>query len=486
MHIPPQPTVYEINTATWLYSLRPAGGRPRVTLGTVPSQEWDRLAERGIDAVWLMGVWQRSAVGKELAWNNASLREEMRSVLPDVRPEDVLGSPYCIRSYAVDPLFGGNEGLARARRELADRGIALILDYVPNHVAPDHPWVARRPDFFIRATEADLIRNPDDVWTNGVSVFARAKDPFFPPWTDVLQLNAFSPDLRRGSASVLSGIANQCDGVRCDMAMLMCTDVFSRTWGERAGLAPGTEFWQEVIPQVRAAHPEFTMIAEVYWGMEEDLFEQGFDYCYDKEFYDYVLARDSRALRTHLTSWANHERALRFLENHDEERAAIAYGSDRRLRLAHLMMETIPSARLYHAGQCDGLRTRIPVFLQRAPQEEGNPRMRAFCGSLTVAVARTGLREARWQLCNVTAAPDSHLLAWQWEGSAGHYVVVVNVGDSVERGYVPLGTYGGAGVSSVRSVMKGDDDVGGAVVQVCGDGLDVAVPPEDYGFLSVC
>src|SRR6478609_10946840 len=122
MRLPARPTIYEINTAVWL------GGR---TLDAVPASEWDALAALPVDAVWLMGVWERSPAGLEIALANPSL-----GLSPG---EDVIGSPYCVRDYVVDGRFGGPDALAAARAELAARGLKLILDYVPNHVAPDHP-----------------------------------------------------------------------------------------------------------------------------------------------------------------------------------------------------------------------------------------------------------------------------------------------------------------------------------------------------------
>ena len=174
-----------------------------------------------------MGVWQRSPVGREISLET----------YPELRAEDVIGSPYCVRDYVVDERFGGPDALAHARSELARRGVKLILDYVPNHVAPDHPWVAEQPGCF--------IYGPDGVIANG-------RDPYFPPWTDVVQLNAFSPELREAVAELLVGIAAQCDGVRCDMAMLMVNDVFARTWELPV---PAEEFWPPLIDRVKAVHP---------------------------------------------------------------------------------------------------------------------------------------------------------------------------------------------------------------------------------------
>ena len=140
MRLPVRPSVYEINTAVWLQRLGRGRGRP-LELGEVPGSEWDVLARLPVDAVWLMGVWQRSPAGRAAALAEPPLVAGYRVALPDLRDEDVIGSPYCVRDYVVDERFGGPRGLAAAREQLADRGLALILDYVPNHVAADHRWV---------------------------------------------------------------------------------------------------------------------------------------------------------------------------------------------------------------------------------------------------------------------------------------------------------------------------------------------------------
>ena len=196
MRLRSRPTIYEINTAVWLGELSRQLGRT-VGLSTVPAHEWDRLAALRVDAVWLMGVWQRSPAGLAIARRNPELVSSFGQALPDLHVDDVIGSPYCVGSYQLEPRFGEPEALATARGELASRGIGLILDYVPNHVAPDHPWTTEHPDYFIRGTAADVEADPASFLETSAGVLANGKDPYFAPWPDVVQLNAFSPRLRR-------------------------------------------------------------------------------------------------------------------------------------------------------------------------------------------------------------------------------------------------------------------------------------------------
>src|SRR5215469_3843546 len=200
------PRVYEINTWVWLSELGRKAVAP-VNLSSVPSTEWDAIASLGFDAVWLMGVWERSPAGIAIANKNSNLLADFRRALPDFCPEDNVGSPYCVRQYVVDQHLGGTKGLAIARKELAKRELRLVLDFVPNHVAPDHPWARQHPEYFIQGTLDNLRTDPASYIKVGETVYACGRDPYFPAWPDVLQLNAFQPRLRREVVDTLSDIA---------------------------------------------------------------------------------------------------------------------------------------------------------------------------------------------------------------------------------------------------------------------------------------
>lgn len=433
--------IYEVNTWIWLNELS-RKYRMTVTLGNVPPQEWDHIATLGFNAVWLMGVWERSRSGLEIAKQHEGIMNDLREALPDLREEDIAGSPYCVRDYHADEKIGGDKELEAARQALSQRGIRLILDFVPNHVAPDHPWTHDHPVYFIAGSEDELAQNPESWYRSGKKIFARARDPFYPAWPDVLQLNVFHEGFRKEMIRTLKMIAAQCDGIRCDMAMLVMNDIFAKTWGEKAGPAPENDFWPTVIAQVKKQFPEFLFIAESYWDMEKALIDQGFDFCYDKKHYDF-LKEGSVQTRDHLAEMENiQDHLLRFLENHDEPRAARLFRDDRNKALAVASL-TLPGARLLHDGQLEGRKIRVPVFLSRRPDEKENVDLKRFYLQLLKIQHYEAVRLGKWSVCSLSGWPDNqtclNLLAWEWISEHENLLIVVNLSDQPAQAHVRSG-----------------------------------------------
>lgn len=415
---PKSPVVFEINAWTWLHGL---GAE---SFFDVTASQWDELAELRADAVWLMGVWRRSPEGVRIARWEQGLEPEFRRTLPDFQDGDVSGSPYCIRDYVVDERFGGPAGLAAARGKLASRGMKLIVDFVPNHVAPDHAYRETNPEFLIPEGDG----------------FARGRDPYFPAWPDTLQLNAFHPGLREEMIRTLRSIAGQADGVRCDMAMLLLNEVFSRTWSLPA---PATEYWADVIGAVRDAHHGFLFIAEAYWDLEWRLQQLGFDYCYDKRLYDRLEHESAESVEGHLRATPEYQnRLIRFLENHDEPRAMATFGAARQ-QAAAIIAFTNPGAKLIHEGQLDGHRIKLPVQLGRRPEEPSHGELREFYLALLRLLAEDGFRDSRWEPCRREGWPDNdtqrNILAWARAASNGRrWLTVVNYSNARSQARVRL------------------------------------------------
>jgi hypothetical protein len=438
------PHLYEISAWPWLDRLSRRDGR-LVTLADVSAAEWDAVASQGMDIVYLMGVWKRSAIGRLMARTDLGLIKEYDLVLPGWGMDDVPGSPYCIQAYEPDERMGGWRGLDAARAALASRGLALVLDFVPNHTGFDHEWVRTRPDFYVQGTldnyRADpVLFHPMEDETGGTARFiACGRDPYFAPWRDVAQLNYFNPATREAMTGVLSSIAQHCDGVRCDMAMLVLNDVFAQTWAQRVDLlwqAPAAEFWPEAIRRAPMLY-----LAEVYWDREYQLQQQGFDYTYDKRLLDRLHHGNPSESRGHLHADPAYSGKLaRFLENHDETRSAATFGP--RLPAAAALTFTLPGLRFFFDGQFAGAWLRAPVQLGRWPEDPDRADIRDFYARLLPAIDTPLFHEGAWSLLEVRGAGDAtytDLIACAWRHDNDMAIVVVNITDHAAQGLVSAG-----------------------------------------------
>jgi hypothetical protein len=446
------PTLYQINTRVWLHELAGSLGRP-ATLADIPDDFLDRLASLGFDYIWFLGLWQTGAAGRQVALDRPDWRQAFQKMLPDLSEADVVSSPFGVVSYTLHRDFGDAAALPDLRRRLQARELKLMVDFVPNHTALDHPWVQAHPEYYVQGSPADLAREPHNYrqveTEHGTVILAHGRDPYFPGWTDTFQLNYRHPALREAMARELLRLADQADGVRCDMAMLLLPEVIQRTWGARSqpagGVAPvDTSFWPEAISRVKAQNPRFLFMAEVYWGLEAELLEQGFDFAYDKGLYDALLSRDAAQVRAHLKSDpANQGKLVHFLENHDEPRAAGKFPTPVH-QAAAVVTYFLPGLRFFHDGQLEGRRVQVPMQLRRRPAEPVDQVLQEFYLKLLDCLQRPELGEGRWQLREIHPAPagkfpPDHLLAFWWAGTAGqHLLVAVNYGPAPGQGYVDL------------------------------------------------
>jgi len=428
MEQPKYPSLYQINTRVWLTELSGNLGR-RATLDDIPDNELDQLTERGFDWIWFLSVWTTGEVAQKISRDNPEWRHDFENTLPDLQEKDIAGSGFAITGYNVHPDLGGDEALKRLRDRLQNRGLKLMLDFVPNHMAPDHPWVNNHPDYFVAGTVNDLEKNPQNYTRikngNNDIVLAYGRDPYFSGWPDTVQLDYSNPKTVEAMSNELLRISGQCDGVRCDMAMLILPEVFERTWGRRA-----QAFWPVAISRVRERLPDFLFLAEVYWDMEWTLQQEGFDYTYDKRLYDRLVEGDATAVREHFYAAPDYQdRLARFLENHDEPRIASVM-NNKNHEAAAVITFLSPGLRFFHQGQFDGRKKRISPHLIRGPQEIADIALQDFYAKFLDTIKKPGFRNGKWKLLNCISAWEGNetwdsFLAFSWQGMNGERALIV-------------------------------------------------------------
>jgi hypothetical protein len=442
MHKPLYPSLYQVNTRVWLTQLSRELGRP-ATLGDIPDADLDSLAQKGFDWVWFLSVWQTGLAGQRISRQNPEWRREFQETLPDLKEEDIPGSGFAITGYTVHRSLGGDAALARLRERLRKRGLRLMLDFVPNHTGLDHPWVEDHPEYYIAGTESDLAQAPQNYTRvhrrQGDIVLALGRDPYFAGWPDTLQLNYGNPATQEAMMGELVRIAGQCDGLRCDMAMLVSPDVFERTWGVHA-----QPFWPRATERAREKVPGFCFMAEAYWDLEWEMQHRGFDYAYDKRLYDRLREGHARPVREHFYAALDYQNKLaRFLENHDEPRAVATFSPEVH-RAAAAITFLSPGLRFFHQGQFEGRRKRISPHLGRAPEEPVDQELKQFYERLLSVLRQPAVRQGEWELLQCTPAWDGNwtwdcFLAFAWQGPGeDRLLVTVNYASNQSQCHVLL------------------------------------------------
>ena len=409
----------------------------------MPDAALDRLAEQGFDWVWFLSVWQTGPAAQAISRANPGWRHEFEETLPDLTEADIAGSGFAIQNYAVHRDLGGDAALARLRQRLHARELKLMLDFVPNHMAPDHPWIDEHPDYFIPGSENDLACSPQNYvrvpTAKGPLVLAHGRDPYFDGWPDTLQLNYGHPQLQQAMTAELVRIAGQCDGVRCDMAMLILPDVFESTWGIRtepsgrrrshpcAGTIRTSSSWRRSTGIVNGRCSSRGSITPTTNGCTTGSARGTPGRC----------ASISTPVSTIRTSWpaswrttTSRGRRRRSRQTNTEAAAVLTFLS--------------PGLRFFHQGQFEGRRTRISPHLVRGPEEAIDQRLEQFYVKLLAVLRLPAVHNGQWQLLHCTPAWDgngSHdgFVCFAWSGAGGERLLVaVNYAPHQGQCYVQL------------------------------------------------
>ncbi|CEM12471.1 unnamed protein product [Vitrella brassicaformis CCMP3155] len=417
--LPKHPTLFQVSARIITFELGHVLKR-KATLEDIPDEYLDRISALGFDIFYLLGVWSTGQRSLEEA------RKHMKKISPQTPQDHVCSSPFSVTGYDVHSDFGGNEALKTLRMRLGKRGMRLLVDFIPNHIAHDHPWVQDSPHFIFPGNDHLLHTQPQNFFKgHHGKIFAHGKDPYFDGWQDTCQLNYAEEALRRQQTEVLEKISTMADGVRCDMAMLVTTDIFRKTWGGLYHQATGRdlghfeEFWPKAIKSVKSKNPEFIFMAEVYWDMEFHLQKQGFDYCYDKRLFDRLKLREGNEARMHLHADLGYQSKLvRFLENHDEDRSADTFKHINEHRAAAVACFTSPGCRFFYDGQLEGRKFHLEMQRVVRPPEAPNPEASGLYMSILDILRRPAIRNGDWIKAEVYAGGEGND---SWHNVIAHF-----------------------------------------------------------------
>ncbi len=428
--------LYQINARVFTKQL----GTTSPNIAETPTEYWKDLKDRGIDFVWLMGVWETSPNSIDKYCFHPSLVEEYDRANPEWQKKNVGGSPYAIEDYQISPLVGTLDDLLRAKSAINRAGLKLVLDFIPNHFNAESKLVETRPDLFFKASDKISGQPSPGFFERDNGCFANGRDPYFDPWTDTVQINYFLESTHEFMEQILLNLCEICDGVRCDMAMLVLPDIFQNTWGHlKQDDAVMQNFWRRAIPAVKRKNPTFLFMAEVYWDTEWRLQADGFDYTYDKKLLDLMLEGNISAIKGHLSGELSyHSKMVHFIENHDERRSLASFGFPK-VMAAATVTATLPGMTLYFEGQWHGARKKLPVQLVMDTKEISCPCpiadhsdsqcacINKFYQQLLTATHHEVFDKGAWQLCTDESLGD--LLAWKWKHQAKCIYVFINLTD---------------------------------------------------------
>lgn len=453
MHLHPavqnNPALYEINTRVWIKRFSQAA-----KLDEVPDEYWHELKSLGFEYIWLMGVWEINKNTIDKYCFEEGLIKEYNEALPDWKREDVIGSPFSIEDYKVSEDLGGEESLLNLKEKLNLLGMKLILDFIPNHFSAESYLLKEKPEIFLRGTDEDFKTGRELFFIKGDHIFAHGKDPYYPSWKDTVQVNYFSEHARKFMMQSLLNVSKLCDGVRCDMAMLIVNSIFRETWFEilkgKEFREPGVEFWRFAINEIKERDYDFLFIAETYWNMEWQLQQLGFDFTYDKSLLDRLRVNDVEEIKNHLSADDDFQKkSVRFIENHDESRAAVELGIEKS-KTAAVIMSSLTGMKLYYDGQLEGKEIKLPVQLGREPHEAANEDLKKFYTKLLKITSQNIFKNGSWELLEPEPAWEGgksyrRMLAWKWSFQNEIRVVVVNYADTSSHCSLRFDTNGHSG-----------------------------------------
>jgi glycosidase len=401
------------NAYVWLDQLSKMYQRPINSLGQIPDEELDKLAQWGFTGLWLIGLWERSSASKRI--------KQLRG-----NPEAVA-SAYSLLDYQIASDLGGEESYQNLRQRAWRRGIRLASDMVPNHMGIDSHWVMEHPDWFISQdyspfpsysfnganlswdervgiyvedhyynnTDAAVVFKRVDRWTGQEKYIYHGNDGTSMPWNDTAQLNYLKPDVREAVIQTILHVARKFPVIRFDAAMTLAKKHFQRLWFPEPGTggaipsraehgltkeqfdtAIPIEFWREVVDRVAQEVPDTLLLAEAFWLMEGYFVRTlGMHRVYNSAFMNMLRDEKNAEYRLVIKNTLEFDpeilkRYVNFMNNPDERTAVDQFGKEDKYFGICTMMVTLPGLPMFGHGQVEGFTEKYGMEYRRAYWEE--------------------------------------------------------------------------------------------------------------------
>ncbi|MGA8530695.1 MAG: alpha-amylase family glycosyl hydrolase, partial [Acidobacteriaceae bacterium] len=401
------------STYVWLAQLSRQYGRPIERLDQIPDEELETLAHRGMNALWLIGVWERSRASQMI--------KRMRG------QQDAVASAYSLFDYRIADDLGGDYAYRNLRERAARYGIRLASDMVPNHMGIDSPWLVEHPEWFLSRLDRpypaysfngpDLspdgrvsIRIEDHYYdqTDAAVVFQRrdnssghteyvyhGNDGTSFPWNDTAQLNYLSAAVREQVIQTILHVARLFPIIRFDAAMTLARRHVQRLWfpvpgsggsipsraefamtQEQFDAAMPHEFWREVVDRVAAEVPGTLLLAEAFWLLEGYFVRTlGMHRVYNSAFMNMLRDEENAKYRSVIKNTVEFDpdilkRYVNFMSNPDERTAIDQFGTGDKYFGVCTMLATLPGLPMFGHGQIEAFTEKYGMEYKRPRYEE--------------------------------------------------------------------------------------------------------------------
>ena len=401
------------STYVWLAQLSKQYGRSIRRLDEIPDEELATLARRGINSLWLIGVWERSRASrtiKLLCGNN-----------------DAVASAYSLFDYRIADDLGGDAAYTHLRDRAFHHGVRLASDMVPNHMGIDSPWVVEHPEWFIsrpyppypaysfegpdlssdgrvelkiedhyfEQTDAAVVFRRRDKASGETRFIYHGNDGTSFPWNDTAQLDYLNPAVREQVIQTILHVARLFPIIRFDAAMTLAKRHFHRLWFPgpgSSGAIPSRaeysmtqhefnqnmphEFWREVVDRVAAEVPGTLLLAEAFWLMEGYFVRTlGMHRVYNSAFMNMLRDEKNGEYRSVIKNTLEFDpdimkRYVNFMSNPDERTAIDQFGKGDKCFGAAVLMSTLPGLPMFGHGQIEGFTEKYGMEYQRPRYDE--------------------------------------------------------------------------------------------------------------------